>query len=151
MKTGDICFVDTNILLGTTDTGRETHEHCRAVFRFALENGVHLALNGQVIREYLVVATRGTERNGFGLDAGQALGNIDEFIRRAAVLEESEEVANQLCTLVSNLQITGNQIHDANIVATMIVHSVPALVTENEEDFRLFDAVEVIRPGEFLR
>ena len=39
-------------------------------------------------------------------------------------------------------------IHDANIVATALVHGVPAIVTESQADFRQFDQlVEVIALG----
>ena len=35
----------------------------------------------------------------------------------------------------------GNQIHDANVVATMLVHGSETLVTGNRADFRRFEGL----------
>ena len=42
----------------------------------------------------------------------------------------------------------GKQVHDANIVATMRVHSVPRLLTHNVRDFARFGAVIEVVPLE---
>jgi predicted nucleic acid-binding protein len=54
--------VDTNVLLEATDEGRKLHRHALSVFSNAAEAGVDLFVATQVIREYLVVATRRQQR-----------------------------------------------------------------------------------------
>ena len=144
MKAGDILFIDTNILLIATDEGRDDHKKSMSVFPFALENGIHLAISGQIIREYLVVATRPEEENGLGLHTIDALRNIEEFRKRTVLLEETEEVSTQLISLVGELNIVGKRVHDANVAATMIAHSIHLLLTANVQDFRQFSSVEII-------
>jgi len=148
MKSGDICFVDTNVLLSATDEARTDHLASSDVFRRATAFGVHLAISGQVIREYLAVATRRIERNGFGLSVSDALHNVGAFRGRTVVLEEVEAVSEELQSLVRQFQVSGSQVHDANVVATMIVHRVDVLVTANRDDFSRYSTIRTVAPDE---
>lgn len=141
---GDIVFLDTNVLLSATDTSRPRHNQARNVFKASLDTGFHLAISGQIIREYLVVATREPEENGLGLSPEDAVSNIETFTKRTAMIEESEEVSDYLSDMVSKYNLTGKQIHDANIAATMKTSSIQLLITENSEDFKEFDEITVI-------
>jgi predicted nucleic acid-binding protein len=145
-KAGDIVFLDTNILLSATDTSRQRHKQARNVFKAALATGFHCAISGQIIREYLVVATRGPQENGLGLSSENAVSNIETFSRRTALIEESEEVSEYLTELVRKHNLKGKRIHDANIAATMKTYSVRTLITENPEDFNNFNEISVINP-----
>lgn len=150
MMRGDLCFLDTNILLSATDEGRIDHQECQQVFRRAIERGIHLAVSGQVICEYLSVSTRDRTINGLGLSPEDAVRNVAEFRRRTLLLEETEPVNDQLRLLVSEFGVTGAHVHDANVAATMIVHHVKMLVTENTTDFRDFTSIDVVAPVEFV-
>jgi predicted nucleic acid-binding protein len=61
-------------------------------------------------------------------------------------LDESTDVARELARLVQACSITGKRIHDANLVATMRVHGVDELVTENGDDFGVFQSITVVSP-----
>ena len=150
LKAGDILFLDTNILLIATDKGRNDHEKGLSVFPFAIENGIHLALSGQIIREYLVVATRLEDENGLGLSTPDALKNIEEFSKRTLLLEETDEVSVKLLSRVGELNMVGKRIHDANVAATIIAHSVHLLLTANAQDFRQFSSIDIIGLNDLL-
>jgi predicted nucleic acid-binding protein len=47
-------------------------------------------------------------------------------------------VADRLLGLLGDVECGGNQIHDANVVATMLVHGVGTVVTMNLDDFARF-------------
>ena len=50
-------------------------------------------------------------------------------------------------TLARSFAFSGKQVHDANIVATMLAHGEARLLTFNAADFRRFDSViEVVVP-----
>jgi predicted nucleic acid-binding protein len=50
----------------------------------------------------------------------------------------------ELCRAVA---VAGRQVHDANIVATMLAHGETRLLTMNRSDFRRFDArIEIVEP-----
>jgi len=106
-------------------------------------------VSGQILREYLVVATRGAEHNGLGLAVSDALANVEAFADRSHFLAETPEVAVRLRELIRSVDCTGKRIHDANLVATCLAHGVPGLLTANLADFERFgDRVEVTSLGE---
>ena len=104
-----------------------------------------LAVSGQIIREYLVVATRPVEVNGLGLAVEDALKNINVFTRPPFLFcEESERVARHLRDLVQTHRLTGKRVHDGNIVATMLAEGIDRLITENAGDFASFKEIATI-------
>jgi predicted nucleic acid-binding protein len=147
MTRGDLLFLDTNVLLGSTDSSRPEHRACKRLFAAASPAGVHLACTGQILREYLVVATRPIENNGLGLAPADALRNVRSFRTRMHLLPETNEVAIKLGTLVAAHTLLGARIHDANLVASMTVHGIVTLVTLNARDFGIFDQTRLLTPA----
>ena len=141
---GEILFVDTNVLLTATDVLRPLHLEAQRIFSKASQQGFHLAVSGQILREYLAVATRPVEANGLGLTVPDAVENVEQFLQFANLFEETEEVALRLRELAKNLDVRGPRLHDANIVATMLVHRIPVLVTQNSKDFIGFGGIKTL-------
>ena len=151
IKAGEILFLDTNVLLTATDRSRPDHLSARRLLSLARRGGFHLAVSGQVVREYLVVATRPTNANGLGLGVPDALRNVAQFRRRTVLLDENEAVSNRLTALIASCATAGKRIHDANIVATMLTHGIALLVTQNREDFEGFPGIRTGGATESLR
>ena len=141
---GEILFLDTNVLLIATDRSRPLHRQAIELFEEANTRGFHLAANGQVLREYLAVATRPIESNGLGLGVAAAVANLEQFLKFLSVFEETESVALQLRQLVLTYAIRGKRVHDAGIVATMLAHKVRTLVSQDGDDFVRFEEIEVV-------
>jgi len=138
-------MVDTNVLLAATDESRERHERALAVLNDWPSAGTVLYVSGQILREYLVVATRPAHVNGLGLDRTDALANARLIRRRTRLAEEDSKVAERLLTLLEHVPCTGKQVHDANVVATMLVHGIGSVVTHNTDHFARFgDHVSLI-------
>lgn len=141
---GEIVFVDTNVLLSATDRSREHHDVSRRLFLAAKRYGYHPAMSGQILREYLVVATRPVAENGLGLSTTEALHNAELFARAPAVFcDEPESVSERLQALARTHDLKGKRLHDANVVATMLVHGISRLVTHNLGDFSGFPEIDV--------
>lgn len=140
--------VDTNVLLSATAPSRPLHRAAMAVLNDWPNQGMILATSTQVLREYLVVATRPADVNGLGLGVEDALDNIAAFRGRMRLLVESEPSWDRLRTLVTAHGCQGKQIHDANVVATALTAGVVRLVTANAGDFARFEAeIDVIDLG----
>ena len=90
------------------------------------------------MREYLAVATRPIERNGLSLNLVDALANVRALRGRTSLLAEDGKVADRLLALLDDIDCGGKQVHDANVVATMLVHGIDAVVTINLDDFTRF-------------
>lgn len=138
-KVADRVVLDTDVLLAASDTGRAEYVSARAALDEWPAVGTTLYTSGQILREYLSVATRPANRNGLGLSQTDAVGNVRALQGRLRMLAENEKVTSRLLKLLDNVECTGKQVHDANIVATMLAHGVDTLVTINIDDFTRFE------------
>ena len=138
-KVADRIVLDTNVLLAATDTARQEFGRARAALDEWPAHGTTLYTSGQILREYLCVATRPEERNGLGLSRADAIANVRALRGRLRLLAENEKATDRLLELLDSVECTGKQVHDANIVAVMLAHGVDTLATINVDDFVRFD------------
>lgn len=148
---GELVFVDTNVLLSATNSASGDHETARRLFPVARDAGCHLAVCGQVLREYAVVATRPVTGNGLGMEHDKALRNMEWFRNQMVFLEETEPVFDELHRLIGRHEYTGTRIHDANIAAVAIAHNARAIITANTNDFSAIDELGVLSPEQATR
>lgn len=138
-------LVDTNVLLSATAPSRPLHRAALTVLNDWPNQGMVLAASPQVLREYLVVATRPVEVNGLGLSVEDAFANVGAFRSRIRLLFESERAWDRLQVLISRYGCRGKQIHDANVVAAALASGIPKIVTANVVDFvRFSPEVEIV-------
>jgi predicted nucleic acid-binding protein len=135
IERGSRVLLDTNVLLEATDEGRRFHTQALAVFQNAPGAGVDLFLGTQIIREYLVVATRPLENNGLGMSMATALDNIGRFRRRASLVAETLRSSEVFLDWAGRFGISGKKLHDLQILATASTAGMDALLTANEQDF----------------
>ena len=112
-------------------------------FRKLPPQGITLILATQVIREYLVVATRPEKNNGLALSLEDAMANIREFRRYAALIPETIEACELLTRWARQFQITGKRLHDLQLLATLQQAGVPTLLTSNPDDFPAATGVRI--------
>ena len=143
-KVGDLLFIDTNVLLTATDESRPHHDAARRLITQSDRHSLHPAVSGQILREYLVVATRPVSANGLGLDTRDAIRNVKAFLRYVRLYDETEATAARLRRLGLEHHLRGKRFHDANIAATMSVHGIRALVTDNVRDFASFADIDAV-------
>ena len=60
---------------------------------------------------------------------------------RFQVADDTATVTGQLVKLMGNFKIGGKQVHDGNIVATMLTYDISCLLTHNVKDFERFGEV----------
>jgi predicted nucleic acid-binding protein len=135
----DRVMLDTNVFVAATDEGRAEHRAALSVVNDWAAGDTTLCTSGQILREYLAVATRPVEKNGLGLALPDALGNVRAIRERTTFLAEDFKVADRLAGLLADVECSGKQVHDANVVATMLVHGIGTVVTMNLDDFSRFD------------
>ncbi|MEL7674405.1 MAG: hypothetical protein AAGU78_11760 [Chloroflexota bacterium] len=73
------------------------------------------------------------------LAIGEVNRQVQTILSLFYVADDSAEVTAQLMTLLEAYPTRGKQIHDANIVATMLAYGIDTLVTFSMDDFRRFD------------
>ena len=137
-------FVDTNILVHANDEDSAFHEVARQRLRDLDAAGHELWISRQVLREYAVVVSRKmNERNAF--DAAALVADLDRLEAEYRVGDEDARITLVVKKLIQSHAVKGKPIHDANIVATMLVHRVGQLLTQNVSDFvRYVPAIEIL-------
>ena len=130
-----LVVVDTNVLLAATDRSRVAHSDAT---EFLNDDERRLAMTPQIVREYLAVATRPVDVNGFGLSAEDAVANVLQFLDDMEVLSEDAGTVRRLVELVADDVAAGKQVHDANIVAVALAHDARTIVTDNTRHFSRF-------------
>ena len=137
-------FLDTNVLVNGRILEAPDHDTARAELEMAFRDAEPLRINRQVLREYLAVVTR-PQPWAVGITREEALADVERFADAFEILEDGPAVTDRLLALCREIPVGGRQIHDANIVATMLAHGERRLLTFNTADFRRYgDRIELL-------
>ena len=90
-----------------------------------------------MVREYLAVVTR-QQLTAPGLPMATAIADIRRFQSTFEVAPDDSSVVETLLELLAASPASGKQVHDANLVATIIVNDIKRLLTCNVSDFKRF-------------
>ncbi|HRF94974.1 MAG TPA: hypothetical protein PLZ51_07265, partial [Aggregatilineales bacterium] len=115
------------------------HTDTRQLVERYKNNGYELWISRQVVREYLVQVTR-TGVLAVPLTMQQSGQRIDDIAQVYQIADETNDVTQKLKSLIQQFPTAGKQIHDANIVATMLVYGIDTLLTLNMADFQRFSS-----------
>lgn len=137
-------FIDTNILVTSRFIEAPNHVMARNSLEKAFQGPGPLRISRQVIREYLVVVTR-PQTWSVPMTRDEALDDVARLMGNFEILEDGPVVTDFLITLCRETPVGGRQIHDANIVATMLAYGEYRLLTFNRDDFlRYENRIELI-------
>ena len=140
-------FIDTNVLVYGSAPGAPNREKARAALAAYGASGERLCISRQVLREFVAVITRPqiwAQAKSPPEAALAALTLASDF----EILEDGATVCEELLDLCRRYSFGGRQVHDANIVATMLAHQERRLLTFNDADFRRFaELIEIVVPG----
>ncbi len=137
-------YVDTNVLVNARFLESPDHEAARTSLERATEKPERLRISRQILREYMAVVTR-PQAWPVAISRGDALDDVNRFAASFEVLEDGPAVTDWLAALCRQIDVGGKQIHDANIVATMLAYGERRLLTFNAADFRRYaDHIELV-------
>jgi predicted nucleic acid-binding protein len=142
-------LVDTNVLLRFVDRSHPLHSSIRIAVRTLRQDGHQLRVTSQNCIEFWNVATRPLERNGFGLTPPETERLLQLVERLFPVLPDSSEVYKEWRRLVVAFSVSGVQVHDARLVASMKVNVISHILTLNVEDFKRYipEGITAVAPG----
>ena len=131
---GSAVFLDTNILVYASFPGTQFYDGARARLTELESDGVLFWTSRQVLREYLASTPQPGAKvppptlEGLSVSRSPIRSRIRD--RRLGRRRHSHPTR-----LVEVAKCPGKQIHDANIVATMLRYGIPWLLTHNTADF----------------
>jgi predicted nucleic acid-binding protein len=135
-----IYLADTNVLLGFSFPADPRYPIVRTAIRELLANEHQLRTTSQNFAEFWNVSTRPTDRNGFGqtpVETDDLLKDLEAFF---LLLPDSPEVYPIWRRLVVDYDVSGVQVHDARLAASMIAHHVTRILTFNLTDFERYES-----------
>jgi predicted nucleic acid-binding protein len=138
-------FVDTNILVYASVPESPLHLVAINAIQSYEQAGTQLWISRQVLREYLATLTR-PQLYTQPIPILRVTAEIRFFQNRFRVSEDTSEVTGRLLSLMEEIPIGGKQVHDANIVATMLVYHIPQMLTHNTGDFSRFSQLINVLP-----
>lgn len=131
-------FIDTNVLIYANVAEAPFHHEALGVIKELHRSGDEIWLSRQVLREYLCVLTR-SQKFSNPKPVETLAKRISFFERHFKIADEGADVTSHLLKLMLDIPIGGKQIHDANIVATMLANDISRIVTHNVSDFSRFN------------
>jgi predicted nucleic acid-binding protein len=138
-------FIDSNVLVYANNTLSPLCATARAQLQNAFRDFDSVWVSRQVFREVAVIVTREMLANG-KVDFQLLESTIKQFEKDYDVAEENRAVTHQWLRLLEDTNTSGKQVHDANIVATMQVHGIDTLLTNNTSDFKRFSHLITVLP-----
>lgn len=108
-------------------------------------HGLRLSVTTQIIREYIVVLTRGSVfEKQFSIK--EVLDLLTVILPQLELIGEPVAVTEILQEIILHERVKGKRVHDANIVTVMRHHGIERLATYNRGDFEHFPEINLETP-----
>ncbi len=140
MTDAEPLFIDTNILIYANVATAPLHEPALNAIKQAHRTKRPLWISRQVLREFIAARTRAQT---FAQPSAPevVIERVRYLENRFRVADDTAAVTGQLVKLMGDFHIGGKQVHDANIVASMLAYDIPCLLTHNTKDFERFGQI----------
>lgn len=143
--TNNSVFIDTNILVYANLALSPFHVQATERLQAFTAQGIDLWISRQTLREYLAAMTRRGDLTG-SIPIASLVADVRYFASYFRLVEDNLLVTERLLALMEEIPSGGRQVHDANIVATMLVYGIPQLLTHNTGDFARFSGLITVLP-----
>jgi predicted nucleic acid-binding protein len=143
-------LLDSGILLRLADQKDRQYSTVVDAVALLVDRGEQLVISTQNVAEFCNVATRPVANNGLGRLPSEVLTFVEEEIEPlCAVLAEVSAVYRELKRLIVKYAVSGKQVHDARLVAMMLVWKIDSILTLNDRDFRRYESegIQVVTPA----
>ena len=143
---GKRIFIDSNVLVYANNTLSPFCKVARNQLQNAFANHESVWASRQVFREFAVIVSREMLAANGKVDFKLLEATIQRFEQDFQVAEDGQAIFQRLLSLLEETNTSGKQVHDANIVATMLIHGLDTILTNNVSDFNRFSHLITILP-----
>jgi len=126
------------------------HPEVRRCTDLLWAQGAVLHYTSQNLAEFWNVCTRPAEKNGLGLSVLETDRHARQIELFFHLLIDGEATHQTWRKIIVDYAVSGVQVHDARLVASMRVHRLERLLTLNLHDFRRYTDILVLSPAEVL-
>ena len=140
MMDAEPIFIDTNILIYANVASAPFHQQAFDALKRVQQSERPLWISRQVLREFMAARTR-PQTFAKPSPPEIVIERIQYLEEQFQVADDNSLVTDQLIKLLGDFKMGGKQVHDANIVATMLAYDIPCLLTHNIQDFKRFEGL----------
>jgi predicted nucleic acid-binding protein len=138
-------LIDTNVLVYALDADAPQHAASRALLEAAREGSTTLYVTSQILCEFYSIVTN-ARRVARPRTPGDASGAISGLLAFLHVLPIPAHAIEGWLSLLRRHPVTGGDVFDLQIVATMQANGVQRIYTFNTDDFEAFSELSVVTP-----
>lgn len=139
-------LLDTNVLLRLYQPNSPEFSSIRRAVNSLHRANAALYYLSQNIIEFWNVSTRPLAQNGYGLSPTETDEVARQIEKAFTLLPDVEAIHHEWRRLVSAYGVSGAKVHDARIVAAMIVHGVRQILTLDGSDFERYTEIAIVHP-----
>ena len=138
-------IVDANVLVYALDADAPQHAAARALLETARDGSTTLYVSSKVLCEFYSIVTN-ARRVPKPRSSADALGAISGLLAFLHVLPVPVHTVDGWLDLLRRHPVTGGDVFDLQIVATMMANGVQRIYTFNTGDFEVFSELSVLAP-----
>ncbi|MBD2577175.1 PIN domain-containing protein [Oscillatoria sp. FACHB-1406] len=139
-------LVDTNVLLRSIDIIHPMNFDAVNSLTTLRDRGEEIYIVPQNLIELWNVCTRPKDRNGLGYNTVQAEAEINRIKTLFPLLLDTPPIYREWERLVITYKVSGVNVHDARLVAAMLVRGMTHILTFNVDDFTRYSEIIVVCP-----
>ena len=138
-------IIDANVLVYAMDADAPQHAASRALLESARDTSATLYVTSQILCEFYSIVTnaRRVPKPRSSADALTAISGLLAFLH---VLPIPVHAVEGWLSLLRRHPVTGGDIFDLQIVATMQANGIHRIYTFNTDDFEAFPELAVVTP-----
>lgn len=139
-------LIDTNIVLRLAQPGHPMRADALSSLSALRRQGENLYLASQNLIEFWRTCTRPIDRNGLGMTIAESEVELMRLENIFPILPDNPEIYPQWRRLVITYGVMGVNVHDARLVAVMLVHGLTHILTFNTSDFVRYTEITAVHP-----
>jgi len=143
-------LIDTNVLLRSVEPSHPMYGDAINAVTTLMGRGERLCIVPQNLIEFWNVCTRPAQKNGLGYTPAQAAAEINRLKTIFPLLLDAEAIYQEWERLVITYAVRGVNVHDAKLVAAMLVHGLTHILTFDISDFARYSEITVVNPREIV-
>jgi predicted nucleic acid-binding protein len=141
-------LVDTNLLLRSSDIDHPLYEIATNAVNLLLSRDERVCIVPQNLIEFWNVYTRPLANNGLGHTVAEAIEEVRRLKDFFELLPDTADIYLRWESLVTKYEVKGVRVHDAKLVAAMMVHGMSHILTFNVDDFSRYEEIITINPAD---
>ena len=141
-------LVDTNILLRSSEPSHPMFASATTAMDILLSSGEEVYIVSQNLIEFWGVCTRPKDKNGLGYSITETQEELNRLKNLLPLLSDTPEIYQHWERLVNTYEVKGVNVHDARLVAAMLVYGLTHILTFNTQDFLRYSEIIAVHPTE---